>query len=217
MKKKLKSILSAILALAMIACMAVPAFAEGNIIIYNNGSAPQQGQPGPGPKPGPQGEPQGGPKQGPGPAPQTPAPKSNSNYDYAVLKGNTGTYKQDFSKPMSYNMYSNWSTLSQKPVSGKILLVLSSIVYAPDGLNVSIEIYNGLGHAITVKRLDRLLITKYEEVIAKVPHQIVNSTTIKADDHGSVTAVIAPQYFTHNSNLSKNANGYSVEADLVYD
>lgn len=210
MKKKLKSILSAILALAMIACMAVPAFAEGNIIIYNNGSAPQQGQLGPGPGPGPQGSPQ----QGPGPAPQGPAPKSNSNYDYAVLKGNTEPYHNNTSLTLDFYTHI-WGSFD-KPVDGKITYTIGSLQHSENGLWAQVYVLNGLKKSITVKRLDHVLIMKDGTVIAKVPHQLLDkSVKIKAGGNETVAFTIDPQYFNHDAKLSGGT--YTFEADAIYD
>lgn len=209
MKKKLKSILSAILALAMIACMAVPAFAEGNIIIYNNGSGPQQSQPGPGPQ-----GPQGGPQQGPGSGPQGPAPKSNSNYDYAVLKGNKGTYNPTNAEVLDY--YLAGAPFFEKPENGKVTIKLTNLVRAADGLAFQTVVYNGLDHTITVKRLERLLIMRNGVVIAKVPAQLLdNNSKIKAGDHGKADGTIDPQYFNHHADFAGGT--YTIEADIIYE
>lgn len=200
MKKNMKSVLSMILALCMVACMALPAFAENdNVIIINQNSntvsnSQQSSQPTP-----------------------PPAPKKKSNYDYAVLTGNEGTYKQDVSAA-ARNIYEDPFALSEKPDPGHVDLKVFCVGYGSNGLNVYVNVTNGLEDSITVKRFDHLLITLNGKTLAKVPYQMVTSTKIKAGKSDTVWCNIEdPACFDHNAKLNGLNATYSIEADIIYD
>lgn len=197
MKKNMKSVLSMILALCMVACMAVPAFAENDIIIYNDAN--------------------GGPSVA-----EPEKPKVNTgteiqigdNYNYVELKGNTGKYNYIPSMYTDFNL--NYEDALADPIKGRVELKLTGIYHDVNGLEFSIRIANGLNQTFSVKRLDNLLILKDGEVIAKVPHQLPNkSVTISANSIGYVDGLIKPEYFDHNARLRSPGDNYSVEATLI--
>lgn len=199
MKKNLKSVFSLILALCMVACLAVPAFAENdNVIIINQNSNTVSNS------------------QQSGVQTPPPAPKKKSNYDYAVLTGNEGTYKQDLQAALK-DIYMDPSNYWENPDKGDVDISLFSLEYAPDGLSGTVVIKNGLNRAITVKRLDHLLIMNKDKVVAKVPNQFVKVEKISANNTGLVDFTIKPEYFDHHAKLSGLSASYSIEADIIYD
>lgn len=200
MKKNLKSVFSLILALCMVACLAVPAFAENdNVIIINQNSNTVSNS------------------QQSGVQTPPPAPKKKSNYDYAVLTGNEGTYKQDV-PAAARNIYEDPFALSVKPDPGHIDMTVFCVGYGQNGLNVSVNVTNGLKDSITVKRFDHLLITLNGKTLAKVPYQMVTATKIKAGESKTIMCNIEdPTCFDHNAKLNGLNATYSIEADIIYD
>lgn len=220
-QKKSFSILSLILALCMCLSLALPVLAEpqgGPGPGYGGPGGPgQQYGPGPGGPQGGPGGPQGGPQGGPGGqgGPQGPQ-GGTSNYDYAVLKGNTGKIEMTTSYALDH--YTNATSNLATPKSGEITYAIFGLVHSKDKLLVQISILNGLNHEITVKRLDNVLIIRSGTVIAKIPHLMLdNYETIKANGTGIVSGYADSQYFNHEAKLSGSTSSYSLECIVVYE